>query len=205
MSKSEVEHDLDYVRALAEEGRSAPLVGGRYLVVWGVVYAIVLVAHWLIVTERVGLSTAWLWALWLGAGVLGAPINALLWRGVRNKPGISAASNRVQSAAWLGTIAALWVAAVGIATAVLALGAPVDLFNVMPASALLLYGVAHWTTSVLAHGAGRLAAVMAWLSAAVCFALVMRPETYLAAAAGVTLSSVLPGLIQLRQEPSTLV
>jgi hypothetical protein len=169
------------------------------------VYALVLIAHWLIITERAPIARSWLWALWAGAGLIGWPINTLLACDVRNKPGVSAASNRVQGAVWLAVVFGLWGAAVGIAAAVLAFGAPADMFNAMPATALMLYGVAHWTTSLFAHGAGRIAAVMAWLSAVVCFALVMRPETHLVAAAGVALSSVLPGLIQMRQEPSTLV
>ena len=34
-SKEELVSELAYVRTLAEEGRDAPLIGGRYYVIWG--------------------------------------------------------------------------------------------------------------------------------------------------------------------------
>lgn len=205
MTRTELLQDLDFVRTIAEEGRNAPLIGGRFLVFWGVWIAAVLVAHWAIVTGRTPFGAHMLWVLWMGQGVIAGVVQALLMRSVRETPGGSAVNNRVAKAVWMSLIAAMLTIWIGVAGAVLVGGAPWLLFNILPACALMLYGVAHFVTAHFSNGDGRWASVGAFIFAAACMATVAHVETYLIAAAGALCVGFAPGLVQLMREPKATV
>jgi hypothetical protein len=49
MTRDEMLADLAYARTLAEEGRHAPLLGGAYLVFWGLLNAAAFAAQFAII------------------------------------------------------------------------------------------------------------------------------------------------------------
>ena len=51
--------DLAYLRSVTEQARSAPLLGGRFLVMWGILLSGAYACHWAIMSGVVGLP----WAL----------------------------------------------------------------------------------------------------------------------------------------------
>jgi hypothetical protein len=205
MAKSALEQDLDFVRTLAEEGRRAPLVGGRFLVFWSGWIALVLVAHWAIVTGRAPVGREALWLMWIGHSVIAGFVHALLVATMKNKSGVSAANNRVASAVWMSLVAAMMVGWIGIAAAIFFNGAPIVLINALPALALMLYGVAHMVTASVSGGDGKIAAVIAFAFSLACFAMIAHDTLYLIAAAGAFAAGFVPGVLQLLREPSTTV
>jgi len=46
MTRDQAAEDLAYVRTVAEEGQQAPLIGGVYLVLFGVLLSVGYVLHW---------------------------------------------------------------------------------------------------------------------------------------------------------------
>ena len=90
MTRDELVEDLSYVRALAEEGRHAPLLGGSFLLLWGPLNTVAYFAHWSILMGYLpsggGLSFVMLWTAY---GVIGGVASSVLGRRVREKPGKS--------------------------------------------------------------------------------------------------------------------
>jgi hypothetical protein len=206
MAQDNLLNDLDYIRTLAEEGRAAPLVGGRTLTMYGALFTIALVIHWAIISNTIAIGAEYLIWLWVGFGVLGGVASFFLDRSVRAAPGAMAANNRAAGAIWSAMGLGIFALFCGAFAATAWLGAPVSVWNLLPGAALAFYGVAHLATGFfhrdgvsLWAGAGALAA------AAIAVALIERPEAYLAAAAGVVLSTVIPGLIHWAREPKTTV
>jgi len=48
MSREDLLNDLEYVKTLAEEGATTPLLGGRFGLMWGVLMTITFFLHWAI-------------------------------------------------------------------------------------------------------------------------------------------------------------
>lgn len=48
MTKDELAQDLAYVRTLAEEGRHAPLIGGPFLVLSGLLLSVAYTLQWML-------------------------------------------------------------------------------------------------------------------------------------------------------------
>lgn len=205
VTRQELIEDLSFVRAMAEEGRAAPLIGGRFMIFWGVWFSVVLLIHWSIVTKTLPVGMDMLWVLWVGQGIIGGLLQIPLINSAKAAPGASSVNNRVAKAVWGGVMPGMLACWIGVAIATLQFGAPYILWNTLPAIALMLYGVAHYATSQISGGQGRIAAAVAFLSALACFATVPMVETYLVSAAGVFASCVIPGVVQMLREPRATV
>lgn len=206
MSPRQIAEDLDYVRTLAEAGRTAPPVGGRFMVLWGLLVPIMMATHWAIVTDRLAIPPQALLWMWMGMGVLGGIASGILGRAVENAPGASAANNRMSSAVWGAMPLALMAAFAGIFTAIQFLDAPLLLWNVIPGLALALYGAAYLSVSFFQKsGLGIFSGVASLVTAGLCFALIQRPDIYLIAAVGVVVSTLIPGVIAWVREPKLTV
>jgi hypothetical protein len=206
MTKTELAQDIDYVRALAEEGRTAPPIGGRFMVLWGVLFPAMLVTHWAIVTEGLAISPGMLLWLWLGMGLAGGAVSVLLGSASDKLPGASAANNRVTSAVWSAMPLGLLAVFVGGFACIEVFDGPLLLWNVMPAVALVLYGVAYLTTSFfLKSGIGIFSGVVSLMTGAGVLALCQQPEAYLVAAAGVVIGTLIPGAVLWAREPKLVV
>lgn len=202
MTTEDAAKDLAFVRTLAEEGRTAPLLGGAHLVAFGALTAGAYLGHYAILTYA---DPIWLLANWMGFGVLAGVVGGALDARMRAKPGFTAVTNRVDTAVWGGVGAAGFAIAVA-ALARLVLEDDVGAPNVIPGAAFALYAAAMLTTATLSGD--KIMRVSGWLAvAAAIVALVVQaqPWMYLFAAAGAVVVLLLPGLALMRREPSEVV
>jgi hypothetical protein len=206
MTKDELVEDLAYVRALAEEGRHAPLIGGGFLVFFGVSLAIAYSLQWALLSDVFGQTDGIAYAfLWGGYGVVAALGGLLLRPRVRTLPGAASIVNRVDRAVWQCVSLAILVIVAGcIARMIIAHDdyAP----NAIMASAFSLYGVALGVTATISNQSWL--RIFAWLSFAASAALWLfmnETWTYLLAAGASVAVLILPGVMMIRRQPSPLV
>ena len=203
-------NDLAYVRAIAEEGRNAPLTGGLMIVWWGSVIGIAALVQYSsdigVVKWPVGMLWRWSIALAFGWGVG----HFVQQKFVTNVPGGTTFGNKTAAAAWIGVGVFMTVYFLAIIAAMYVLrddGFPVHyLFASMFPVAFGLFGVTYLVTSVAANQPWmRYVAVFSWgLMVAMIFAVNTKHGNLLAAL-GCFGSAVVPGLILMRQQPSDVI
>jgi hypothetical protein len=206
MTRDEMLADLAYARTLAEEGRHAPLLGGGYLVFWGMLNAIAFAAQFGIYRGFLpfldGLSFV---VLWLGYGAVAAAGMTLLRMRTRTKPGLTTIGARAERALWSGAAIAVMAVVLGSIARMFITGDP-SAPNAILAGAFALYGAALFGTASLSEqtwlrGFG-------WLSVAVaanCAMFANNDWVYVIASIGSLLALVWPGIVLLRREPSAVV
>lgn len=206
MTSQTLSDDLDYVRQLAEEGASAPILSGRFSILWGSLVAMAMIAHWSVMTGMMALNPQWVWTIWAGMGVLGFIGSAILSATMSDKPGQSTPGNRADQAVWPVTAVGLFLYASAIGVAVFVRDLPAILFDTIIPVAFLTHALNKATAASLFREGGRKPLVLlALLLVAVSMLLIGRPELYLIAAIGVILLHVVPGYFELRAEPSKVV
>jgi hypothetical protein len=196
--------DLDYLRNVAESGAQAPLIGGRFLVIWGGLAVIACVAHWSILAAVIPIEPQYVGAVWLAYGVIGLLANFVAARGLSTKPGIGSIGNRVYRVAWqyVGIGIGLYLA--GVLFSVTALDASPVLFDSILTIALFGYSIAFAVTAALSSEKWLYGP--AWMSiagAALSPAFYGRPELYLLIAAIILFAAVVPGMRLMGKEPAS--
>lgn len=198
--------DLARLRAIAEEGRARPLLGGLPLIIWGLTIAVAALGHWAVATRLVPVP---LWVLapwWFVLTACAALTAGVAQRGKGDAPGAEAVANRVSRAVWqmggtfLGTLAlgfaifAAWATSRGAPEAWL-------LMTAMPPVTFGVYGVALAATAVA--GNARWLLPYAWVSLGFTVATAVAIGTiaqFPLMAAGAIVVSILPGLRLLRSD-----
>ncbi|WOI53160.1 hypothetical protein [Parvularcula sp. LCG005] len=205
MNPDPTRDDLQFLRAISEEGRHAPLLGGRFLTLWGALISVAYVGEYAILSGRFGLppiSMLILWVTVMGAGFLG---QRLLVPTIRDKPGREAFANKVEKLIWVAVGMSIAAYAIGTAFATSMAGAPVILFDMILAVAFGGYGAAHYVMSRIARAPWMTyAALGSFLAAFVVPFLAGQPVLYLFAAVVVILVAVVPGVKLLMAEPPSL-
>jgi hypothetical protein len=139
--------DIAFMRSLAEEGASGPLLGGSFMLATGLIYAAASASFWLVVTRAPSYtyrSWPWIWGVALAAQVL--TLTFIGFRLRRRPRGVKTRSNRVFAWTWNGVgIAILACAASFLLDA--KLGHVWAVFEGFPAVILLLYGVGWMATA----------------------------------------------------------
>jgi hypothetical protein len=206
VTREELLQDLAYARTLAEEGRHAPLLGGSYLVFWGVLNAVAFAAHWGILEGFLPLVGGAAFAiLWLSYGVVAAIGMFFLRRRTREKPGLTSIGSRAERAMWTGAAIALGAVVIGSITRMVMTQDPAAP-NAIFGAAFALYGAVLFGVAVLSEQAWLKR--FAWLSVGVAGLLCMFANqnwAYVSAAVGSLLVLAWPGVILLRREPSAIV
>ena len=206
MNSSTLESDLVYVRDLAEAGRTAPLLGGRFLTWWGGLATLAYTLHFLIITEQFGLHPAALGWMWMSFGIIGvAGYIALVRTMSGDKPGMSSVSNQVEYQLW--KICSLVLAVYFLALMLKAmsgqgvLGFAYSLPVVFAVYAVGLFGSGKIAKNRILQRASFLAlfivALAVWFQATYFI--------WAVAALGAFLTAFLPGLVLLRDEPKSVV
>ncbi|HEX8483452.1 MAG TPA: hypothetical protein VF650_16250 [Allosphingosinicella sp.] len=193
--------DIRYMRQLAESGAHAPLLGGRFMAWWGLLLASAYVAHHLALRGVIGDGKTVFAIIWIGFSLLGAAGQVVLTRGMADKAGSGSAGNRASRSVWLAGAMAIGSMFAGTAAAA-ANGAGPATFDWIVPVAFAVYACALIVTGSL--GKNRvtvLAGAGAVLMVGLFTALILSPDRYLAAAAGVFLTVFVPGLLLLRAEP----
>ena len=196
--------DLDYLRGVAESGAHAPLVGGRFLILWGALAVIACLAHWSILSGYIPVDPSYAGAVWLGFGVIGPIGNFLAARSMSGKPGGGSIGNRVNRIVWQYVGIGIGFYFVGVMFSVTALDASPGLFDSILTIALYGYAIAFSVTAALSSEKWLYGP--AWMSiagAAITPAFYGRPELYLLVAAVILFAAVVPGIRMMRKEPAS--
>lgn len=205
MRREEMLQDLAYARSLAEEGRHAPLIGGAYFVLFGVLLTICHTLHWAALSELAPFDSRGIGLIWAGFAVLAVPGALLLALRVRKLPGSSAIPNRVDRHIWQGVAFAITAVALG---AILRMFTAADYTapDVIVAAGFSLYGVALYATGTIGgHTWLRPFAFLSWGVSFTLFYFLHSPWTYLFAAIASVAVLALPGVIMIGREPKTTV
>lgn len=197
--------DIAYVRALAEEGRTAPPLNGPIMIAASLIFGGASVVQWAIQTGVLAIEPmAQLW-VWLGAGALFAVALAVLLRRMKRKPGYGTTRNHAIGVAWSGVgylIFAVWLGMLGL-----------GLFQgewspmmLMPSVVFAAYGMA-WLVAGAMSGQKWMnaVAVAAYAGAGLLGAFAGQELSYLIFAGLLIAVALVPGIVLTRQEPSEIV
>jgi hypothetical protein len=202
--------EVAYVKALAEEGRNAPLVGGILYVIWGVAIAAAALATWASAIGAITLPfVGGLW-FWVASFVIGWLASFILGAKSLSKPGALTVGNKTARAAWIAVgvfMSVFWIAAMLFRGRLASAGfEPRFLFGLMFPVAFGLYGIAFFATAVAARlDWMRGFAIASWIFSVASLFFIGDARQFLAGAAGSLLCAALPGLLLMRREPSEIV
>ena len=200
-SADSTHEDLSYVRHLAESGAHAPLLGGRFMAWWGLLLTAAYIAHHLALSGAIGDGKSIFAIIWIGFSALGIVGQLALARSMPAKAGAGSAGNRASRMIWMAAAAAIGSMVVGCAVAA-ATGAGPAAFDWIVPVAFAVYACALIVTGSLARDRPTFAAgVGAVIMVGLFTALILSPDRYLVAAAGVALTVLVPGLVLLKAEP----
>ena len=193
--------DIDYVRRLAESGAHAPLLGGRFMLWWGLCLTVAYVLHHLALNGSIGDGRTIFAFIWIGFSVAGMTGQLLLARTMPAKSGAGSAGNRASPTVWTAAAAAIASMVVGCLLAARSGAGPATFDWIVPV-AFAVYACALIVTGTLARdGITRAAGAGAVIMVGLFTALILSPDRYLLAAGGVFATVFLPGLLLLRAEP----
>ena len=197
--------DIAFMRALAEEGRSAPLLGGGILMAAGLIFGAASVAHWAVMVGALRVSPWVILMVWMAAGLGFGAVATLLGRRSKRQAGAAATVNRAARAVWSAVGWTIVVILVGMAIMAARLGQP-GLTSLFPIIVLPLYGAAWSVASAMTRRGWMTSVAIGCYGSALGMAtLGDQPAALLVYAASLMLFATVPGYILLRQEPSHLV
>lgn len=197
--------DIAYMRAMAQEGRQAPLLNGPIMVAAGLIFGVANLVQWAIVSDFVVVAPIVMLWVWLTAGAAFSAALVFLTRRASRKPGYGSTGNKAVGAAWsaLGFgIFVMWLSlmAVGFASG------NWDMMWAMPSIVATTYGTA-WIISA-AFSSQRwmtLVGLISYAGAIACGALIGNPAIYLVFSVLMVLTGLIPGLALTRQEPAEVI
>lgn len=200
-----VHDDIAYMKALAQEGRQAPLVGGRILVTAGLVFGVAALIHYAINSGLIDMAPVAYLVLWGAAMLIFFGALIVEARRCAGKPGAQSAGNRAAGAGWMGAglgifVMSLAMGVIGWKTQSNAVAA------VFPSLIFALYG-AGWSVSATMSGQRWqwYLAIGCWIATPLIAFLIGSPTLWLGYGAGLFLFALVPGLILMRQEPAETV
>jgi hypothetical protein len=200
-----IRDDIAFMRALAEEGRQTPLLGGSMLVAVGLIFGVANAVGTYIEATQKTYSVAAL-AVPLGAVALFVVVLGWLKRRYGAQPGATSPVNRATGALWraVGWSIVLMIAALGV---VAARRHDASILAVLPIIIFALYGVG-WQVAATMSKAGwlRLVALGSYVTALLAAYFVTEPVISSAVTtAGLFLLLAAPGFVLMRQAPSLIV
>lgn len=195
--------DFARLRAIAEEGRQAPLLGGSHFILWGVAISAALLVNWA-VDERVLAWPAYSLAFsWFGLTGAAAAFSVLLGRRKMASAGAYSIGNKVEASVWRWAGAFLTIIALAIFVRAALAGdhGGWPLFAIMSPVGFGAYAIAIGTTAVAANDRGALPfALLSLAFAGLTTLLIGKSEQFPVAAAGIVLVVIGCGLRHLALE-----
>lgn len=203
MTREELLQDLAYARTLAEEGRQAPLIGGSYLVLFGVLLTAAYGAHYAVLASII--PNLAIGAIWMGFGILAFLGSFLIGSRIRSKPGGTSMANKADRRVWQGVAIAILCVVAGTVIRGIVTDS-MTATNAIMAAGFGMYGIALHTTANVSDQ--KWLGTFAWIAFAVSAGLWYFLDdawSYLLAAAGSVIVLIIPGVIMLRREPNAVV
>lgn len=198
--------DLTYLRDLAEAGQNAPLLGGRFLAMWGGLVSLAYLAHYSISQGLFGLQPPAFWILWLGFAVTGGIGQVLLNRAMHEKPGQASAGNRVQSVLWKAAGLFMFVYFTGVIARIFVTSEGIEGLYWSVPMVLGIYGIGQFVTgAVSGQPALKFAGIAAFLGVIAAVFLTGTEYIWLVGSASAFVAVFVPGLMMMRAEPAETV
>jgi len=198
--------DLSYIRTMAEEGRHAPLIGGRIGLMWGCLLTVTLLLHGLTELGITGLSSEYIGLFWFIFGITGGILTFILSKSLKDKPGLSAVTNRIESAVWTASTLALFTVAIAVTLAVTLRGQSLILYDMIMAFAFATQAMNYYVVSQVTGQKSRLIpAALSLAFAALTILFIGQPIIYIVASIGVIFTIILPALMDMKKEPKNVV
>ena len=196
-----IRDDLAFLRAMAEDGRRTPLLGGSLLAAAGACYGLASLVQWLILTRVIPVQPMSVLGVWALAGILHVALMWMLIRRLAAKPGANSSANRASSDAWtaVGIGCFVLMTAVGVASWKARTGL---LIGFAPSIILVLYGAAWWVAASVSKLVWlRLVALASFATAIAMGLLIGSTHVWLAYTGALFMLAFLPGLALMRREP----
>ena len=206
----DIRDDLAYVKALAEEGRDTPLVGGIHYVIWGSIIGTAAFLSYANTMSWFAFPFASAYPFWIVALSLGWIASFTFGRLTRRKPGAATLGNKTAMSVWFAVgifMTGFWLTLMVVHDNFASLGVPpYFLFGMMFPIAFGLYGVAFYATAT----AGRARWLMfvagaSWIFSILALLTLGTAHQSLVGALGSLCCAVLPGVFLMRGEPSEVV
>jgi hypothetical protein len=191
--------DIAFMKALAQEGRGAPLLGGSILVLAGAAFGLASLGHWAVATERLDAGPAaygWMWGaatliFFVGLVALGARID--------RRPGAASSVNKASGAAWAAVGGAIFTLAVAGVVAGRKLDMLPFLSAYFPSMIIALYGTGWLVSGEMASKGWIKFLAFASFGFSVMLAFAAGdPLQYLVYAGALFALALVPGLILMR-------
>jgi hypothetical protein len=206
MTHNEAEAELSYLKTLAENGQTAPAIGGRFALWWGTLTALIMITHWAILVDIIAAEESAFMFLWIGYIIVGSIGSFVLGRSISNKPGAGSPGNRHASAVW-GAIGFCVLAFFFTILAGVSINAlePV-FFNLMLPVAMMAYGLGWLSSAFMTRSFGMaIPGLIALGGMSIAMINLSDPVIYLITALTLILSTSIPGAIQMIREPKSVV
>ena len=204
---SGMSNDLAYLRDLAESGRNAPLLGGRFLAWWGGLVTIAYIGHYLISTGMLGVDEsayAWLWGTFAVVGFGGFKVMQLTFPS--SKPGASSVGNQISATVWMAGGMVLFSFFASVVIKSLMDGSASIGFLWSVPLVLGVYGLCQLTCGLLAQSRPLIFAGWGAIAGVGLAALSTGSNLiWLLGATVAALTVLLPGLVLMKNEPSEVV
>ncbi|MCG9915289.1 MAG: hypothetical protein MH112_02875 [Phenylobacterium sp.] len=203
MTQPSLSDDLAYIRAVAESGRNAPLLGGRFLAWWGGLLGPAYLIHYGLASDRLPLGDMAYLYMWGGFMLIGtAGFFALVRKVSPETPGQASVGAQVEASVW--KIAGFVLGAYFVTLFLKAFtgGNAIAGFEHSLALVFSAYAIALFTSGAVVgnrvlktagYGALVMIALSAWFAGTA--------EIWAVAALGVFLTVFLPGVVLMLREP----
>lgn len=192
--------DIGHLRRLAESGAHAPLLGGRYMMWWGLCLSAAYILHHLAMRGAIGDGSSVFGIVWLSFGIVGGVGQYALVRSMPAKAGSGSAGNRASRTIWFTAAAAILSMVIGCVVA--SQGSDYRVFDFIVPVAFGVYACALIVAGSLANDRiSRIAGAGAVMMVGLYTAMIVSPDRYLIAAAGVFFTVLVPGLLLFLAEP----
>ncbi len=203
---SNLTDELSYIRDLAEAGQNAPLLGGRFLAMWGGLVALAYSGHFLITTGAFGLEPSAYMFVWGGFAVVGGLGQFLLQRGAEKKPGQSSAANRVQGVLWTTAGFLMFAYFASLIARMILTGTGTEGFYWSVPMVLGLYGIGQFVTGEISgQSALKFAGLAAFAGVIAAVFMTGTEYIWLVGSVSAFVAVCLPGFMMMRAEPSETV
>ena len=189
--------DLARLRAIAEQGRGAPLLGGWHLILWGGAMSLALLINWAVIQNILPWPDYALAISWFGIVLVAWAASILLGRRQADKPGAYSVGNRVERTVWMtaGAFLSTLSAALFVRASLDDDPAAWRLFTMMAPVMFGAYAISLHASAVASdNGRSKPYVPVALAFTAATAFLIGDPAQYLVAAAGIALISIPLGL-----------
>lgn len=201
MTNNHILDDLNYASALAKEGASAPLVGGKIGLMWGCLLSVTLTMQWAIMSQTIQLPLESLFYVWFSFAVIGGLGCAILSRESEGMDGAQSVANRVEKYVWIMFSVMMGTLFLGVLVNVLFLGGDTSLYNLMVVVAFAGNGLAYGVVALMSNERWVFAASFAsFVTAFIGLTVFQEPVLYLVGGVACVFTIVVPSLISIKNQ-----